>query len=220
MAQHTTLERIPETVLTFRPFIDYLKERRTEIDCHKSRFFNFVIEQFENNPELLKSIDLDDVKNYEQHLQLIYSTVSPIIENEESHGWALSLPLRPVIFYSTNAYFNLVTNAATGGIRKSILSKSPRDLRRNQLEFTYSLVLEKLYNFSSVFNRDIIHSLDDEHTGLTSYVKLSLDTRFIEIHTTQPLPDLRLEDLRLGTFDPDESLSLMEKKLPLDMFRL
>ncbi len=219
MAQHTTLERIPETILTFRPFIDYLKKRKTESDCHKSRFFNFVIEQFEKSPELLGSIDLENVKNYEQHLQLVYSTVSPIIENEESHRWALSLPLKPVVFYSTNAYLNLVTNIVTGGLRKSIASKSPRDVRRNQLEFTYALILEKLYNFSSVFNRDIIHSLDDEQTGLTTYVKLSLDTRFIEIKTIGPLPELRLEDLRLGTFDPDESLALLEKKLPLDLFR-
>jgi hypothetical protein len=47
MAQQIMLESQPETVLTFRPFIDYLRRRRDETNCHKSRFFSFVVEQFE-----------------------------------------------------------------------------------------------------------------------------------------------------------------------------
>ncbi|HRO71840.1 MAG TPA: hypothetical protein PK951_15725, partial [Chitinophagaceae bacterium] len=181
--------------------------------------FAWVVEQFEKTPELLESIDVEQVKNYSEQLQLVYGTVSPIIEDEESHFWALSLPLTPVIFYSTNAYFNLVTNITTGKIHKSITSRSPQELKRNQLEFIYSLILEKLYNFSSFFNRDIIHSLEDEKTGLTKYFKLGLDARFIEIHATQPLPELKLEDLNFGTSTPGESLQLLEQKIPLDMFR-
>lgn len=219
MAQQIMLERVPETVLSFRPFVEYLKKRKGETDCHKSRYFAYVVEQFEKAPELLRSIDVEKVKNYTDQLQLIYGTVSPIIENEESHRWALCLPLSPVVFYSTNAYFNLVTSIATGNVRKSIASKTPEGLKRNQLEFTYSLVLEKLYNFSSVYNRDIIHSLEDEQTGLSKYFRLSLDTRFIEIQATAPLPPLKLEDLHPGTYGPDELLNVLEQKLPLDMFR-
>lgn len=219
MAQQTLLEHVPETVLTFRPFIDHLKKRSGESNCHKSHFFSFVIEQFEKNPELLQPIDVNDVGKYADHLQLIYSMVSPVIEDENQHRWALCLPLKPIVFYSTNAYSNLVTNIATGNLRKSITSKSPDEIRRNQLEFTYSLILEKLYNLSSFFSRDIVHSLQDEATGLTKYYKLNMDTRFIEIHTTKPLPELKMEDFRLGSYDPDEALAFLEKKLPLDMFR-
>ncbi len=219
MARQVSLERAPETVLSFRPFVEYLKKRKSEAVCHKSRYFAWVVEQFEKTPELLESIDLEQVKNYSEQLQLVYGTVSPIIEDEESHFWALSLPLTPVIFYSTNAYFNLVTNITTGKIHKSITSRSPQELKRNQLEFIYSLILEKLYNFSSFFNRDIIHSLEDEKTGLTKYFKLGLDARFIEIHATQPLPELKLEDLNFGASTPGESLQLLEQKIPLDMFR-
>ncbi|MGZ5220369.1 MAG: hypothetical protein ACXWC7_09825 [Chitinophagaceae bacterium] len=39
MDRQSLLERMPETVLTFRPFIDFLKRRREESTCHKSRFF-------------------------------------------------------------------------------------------------------------------------------------------------------------------------------------
>lgn len=219
MAQQTLLEHVPETVLTFRPFIDHLKKRRGESNCHKSHFFSFVVEQFEKNPELLQPIDVNDVGKYADHLQLIYSMVSPVIEDENQHRWALCLPLKPIVFYSTNAYSNLVTNIATGNLRKSITSKNPEEIKRNQLEFTFSLILEKLYNLSSFFRRDIVHSLQDEKTGLTKYYKLNLDTRFIEIHTTKPLPELKMEDFSLGSYDPNEALAFLEKKLPLDMFR-
>ncbi len=219
MARQVTLERAPETVLSFRPFVEYLKNRKGQAVCHKSRYFSWVVEQFEKAPELLESIDVEQVKNYSEQLQLIYGTVSPIIEDEESHFWALALPLSPVIFYSTNAYFNLVTNITTGSIHKSITTKSPQELKSNQLEFIYSLVLDKLYNFSSFFSRDIIHPLEDEKTGLTKYYKLGLDARFVEIHATQPLPELKLEDLNFGASTPEESLQLLEQKLPLDMFR-
>lgn len=219
MAQKTLSEHSPETVLTFRPFIDYLKKRQKEINCHKSRFFSFVIEQFEKRPELLQPIEMDRIKDYEEELHLIYSTLSPIIEDEELHRWALCLPLKPVVFYSTNAYFNLVSNIATGNLRKSITSKNPEELKRKQLEFTFSLILEKCYNLSSLFSRDIIHSLDDEASGLTKYYKLNLDSRFIEIHTTQPLPELRVEDFRSGTYDLNDALAFLEQKIPLDIFR-
>ena len=219
MAQQAVSEQSPETILTFRPFINYLKSRTDETNCHKNRFFSFVIEQFEKNPELLKPVDINKVKDYADLMQMIYSMVSPVIEDEDKHRWALCLPLKPVVFYSTNAYFNLVTNIATGNIHKSISTKSPEEMRRSRLEFTYSLILEKLYNIPSFFSRDIVHSLDDEETGLTKYFKLNLDVRFIEIYATRAFPELKAEELRLVTHDHAEALAFFEKRLPLDLFR-
>ena len=219
MVQQTVLEQSPETILTFRPFVNYLKARKGETNCHKSRFFSFVIEQFEKNPELLKAVDIDKVKDYTDHMQLIYSMVSPVIEDEDKHRWALAMPLKPVIFYSTNAYANLVSDIATGNLRKSITTKSPEEIRKQRLEFTYSLILEKLYNIPSFFSRDVVHSLEDDETGLTKYFKLNLDVRFIEIYATRAFPELKAEELRLGTYDHSEALAFFEKRLPLDLFR-
>jgi hypothetical protein len=220
MAQQVVLEHAPETVLTFRPFIDYLRKRRDETNCHKSRFFSFVVEQFEKHPELLQPIEVEKVKEHAELLQLIYSMLSPIVEDEEVHRWALSLPLRPVVFYSTNAYSKLVTNIATGNLRKSIVSKSPEEIKNNQLEFIFSLILEKCYGITSVFNRDIVHSLEEEETGLTKYFKLNLDTRFVEISATQQLPELKVEELHSGTYDRKEVLAQLQTKLPLNIFRI
>src|SRR5689334_16141332 len=93
-------EPAAETVLSFRPYIDYLKKRKDETDCHKSRVFNYVVEQFEQHPELLNGIDVENVHKYSEQLLLIYTTLSPVISEEDKHLWALSLPIRPVLFYS------------------------------------------------------------------------------------------------------------------------
>jgi len=219
MDQHVANEHGPETVLTFRPFIDHLRKRKEESNCHKSRFFSFVVEQFEKYPELLEPVDIDKVKDYTELMQLIYSMLSPIVANEEQHRWALSLPLKPVIFYSTNAYFKLVTDIATGNVHKSIANK-PEEIRRHRLEFTYSLILEKCYGISSSFGRDIVHSLEDHKTGLVKYYKLNIDSRFIEIKTTSPLPELKMEEFHYSTYDHSELLTFLEHKLPLDIFRI
>ena len=219
MAQQILPEHGPETVLTFRPFIDYLKKRKEDANCRKSSFFSFVIEQFDQHPELLQPVDVNDLKKYEEQLLLIYSTLSPLVEDEEIHRWALCMPLKPVIFYSTNAYFNLVANIATGSLRKSIVSKSPEEIRNNRLEFMFSLILEKCYGISSFLNRDIVHSLEDETTGLIRYYKLNLDTRFIEIHTSKPLPELKPAEFIPETYDRKDVLAFLEKKLPLENFR-
>lgn len=219
MAPPVVQEEFPETVLTFKPFVNYLKNRRDETNKHKNRFFAFVIEQFEKAPELLKPVTPEKAREYADHMQLIYSMVSPVIEDEEKHRWALSLPLKPLVFYGTNAYFNLVTDIASGVLRKSIATKSPDEMKRSRHEFIYSLILEKLYNIPSFFSRDIVHSLEDEETGLTKYFKLNLDVRFIDIYATRAFPELKAEELRLGTYDHVEALAFFEKRLPLDLFR-
>ncbi len=219
MAQHTALpEQSPQAVLSFRPFIEYLRKRKNETNCHKSRFFSFVVEQFEKYPELLEPIDVDKVKNYAELMQLIYSMLSPIVENEEKHRWALSMPLRPVVFYSTNAYSKLVANIATGTLKKSITSKDPDLIKRNQLEFTYSLILEKCYGITSVAARNIVHSLEEEETGLVKYYELNLDARFIEVKTNGTLPELRMEEFHSGTYDHSEMLVHLQKNIPLNLF--
>lgn len=220
MAQQSMLNPAPETVLTFRHFIRYLEKRREESNCSKSRFFALVIEQFNQHPELMSEVDVNDIQKYSEQLQLIYNTLAPVVEDEETHPWALCLPLRPVIFYTTNAFFNLVANIATGQLRNAVVTKRPEEMRRHQMEFAYSLILEKLYNLPNFFSRSIIHSMEDEETGRMRYYKLRLDTRFVEVTAKKPLPELSIATLQSAGHESEQILPVLEELLPLDMFRL
>ncbi|MEO5997832.1 MAG: hypothetical protein ABIN89_13900 [Chitinophagaceae bacterium] len=200
-----------ESMLTFRPFINYLKNLKDTSSGNRKRFLSFVIEKYEQHAELLGTVQVEEIKDHAELLEMIYSILSPLIEDEEKLLWALSLPLRPVIFYSTNAYFNLVHHIASGVIHKKVTSMNAVDMKNNHLKFSYSLILEKCYNISSFFKQETVHSFRDEETGLVRYFKMNIDTRFIDIHMTGPLPELKVETLQSVGHDHDELIPCSKK---------
>lgn len=222
--QTTILNILPGTagpavknILSFRPFIEHLKQRSGNGGKDKTMFFDYVIGSFEKHPELLQSIDVNEMHKYEALLQLAYNTLAPIIEDEEKQLRAFCVPLRPIMFYSTNAFFNLITSIKTGGVREDILEKNPEAPKKSE-KFAYSLILERYYQLPSFFSSEIVHSLVDDKTGLTHYYKLDLDARFIDILYPTELPDIKMELLRFSEHASDEAINFLEEKLPLHLF--
>ena len=218
IASTAPLSHAPGRVLTFAPFIRHLEQRRDDPNCGKGRFFNYVIDEFKKAPELLTGIQLQDVGKYTQQLQLVYHTLSPFIEDENEQYWSLNWVGSPTMFYYTNGFSSLISNISTGELRAQVLSKDSAELKKNQLRLNYSIILEKCYNIQNFFNRELIHSMTDEGTGLLHYYKLNLDIRFIDAHPLGPLPELNLSSLRAGSPDQDELLAKLENVLPVQQF--
>jgi hypothetical protein len=213
------LNRSPERILNFASFIKHLQKRKAETNCEKSHFFNYVTESFRKAPELLTGVRLKDVGQYREQLQLVYNTLSPIIEDENEQFWGLNWVGSPTIFYSTNGFFNLINDITTGELRKAVVSKDKGELIANQLKLNYSIILEKCFNMPDFFQRKMVHSLPDEKTGLLRYFRLSLDTRFIQAYPLGDLPALDVSALHAAHAKQDELLALLEKSLPADQFR-
>ncbi|MGN6291522.1 MAG: GAF domain-containing protein [Chitinophagaceae bacterium] len=211
-------EPAPETTISFGPFVNYLKKRKEQSDCHKSRFFSYVIEQFEQYPELLQSVKLEKVEHYADQLQLIYLCLSPIVEDEEKHFWALSVPMRPVLMYTTNAVHHFVQDMISHKLQSDRLPQSVEALIKEKLEYCYSFILERLYKISNFQNKQLVHAVVDKETGLTKYYKQNIDTRFIEIHVKRPLPELNLSTFKSRVQNSKDVLVLLQEILPLDMF--
>ena len=184
----------------------------------KSRFFSYVIEEFKKAPELISGIQLQDVVKYSQQLQLVYNTLSPIIEDENEQYWSLNWVGSPTMFYSTNGFCRLMTNISTGELRKTVVSKNNDELKRNQARLNYSIILEKCFHIPNIFQGEMIHSLTDESTGLLRYYKLNLDIRFIDAHPLGDLPGIDISSLLAENRDPDELLAELEKILPVEQF--
>jgi hypothetical protein len=209
----------PETVISFAPFVKYLKQRKEQSDCHKSKFFSYVIDEFEKNPELLGEVKPADIEKYTNQLQLIYLSLSPMVEDEENHFWGLSLPMRPVLMYTTNALYRFAEDMMAEKVSSDQIPGTLEELAKEKLEYSYSFILERLYGMTNFLNRYFIHSVVDRKTGLTKYYKQKLDTRFIDIDTTRPLPELNLATLKSKINDSRDVLPLLQELLPLDMFR-
>ncbi len=221
------LELMPEEMtakeckrkLSFRPFLNYIKNIRDKTSSHKKYYFSYVIEQFEKHPEFVEPADISKLKDYEELMQLIYNSLSSMVEDEEVNYWALATPLKPTIFYSTNAFFNLVANIASGEVCTNVATVGSVEVEGNPVEFVYAVILEKYYGIPSFFGTEMVHALEDPATGLTHYYKVDIDIRFIEIHAEKELPEIKFDILKSGTYDKNEKLRWLHEVLPLGMFR-
>jgi len=208
-----------EIALSFGPFIRFLKSRSDKDNMHKNHFFRYIIDQFERHPELLSPIDVKEMYKYSKQLELVYAAVSPVVEDEESHYWALCTPGVPSLFFSTNAFFNLITNKDAKGSINNAITKDNEELRKGHAEMSYSLILERFYDIPCFFNQEMIKQLDDRETGLAKYYKINPDTRFTDIVPLKPLPQLDMTLFQSRQTDKDEILAKLHELMPLNMFR-
>jgi hypothetical protein len=208
-----------EVALSFGPFVRFLKSRDDKENIHKNHFFKYIIDQFESHPELLEPISVEEMYKYSKQLELVYAAVSPVVEDEESHYWALCTPGIPSLFYSTNAFFNLITDKDAKGVINNAITKGSEELRKGHAEMSYSLILERFYNIPCFFNQEMIKQVDSKETGLAKYYKINPDTRFTDIVPLKPLPDLDMTMFQSRQRDKDAILEMLREVMPLSMFR-
>ncbi len=207
---------LPGEVLTLRPFIDFLKKSIENASPHKQKVLSLVIKKCESHPEVEKAIPLDAIGQYADLLHMIYATTSPLLEEEDEHYWALSMPVSPIILYSTDAFFNTVGDERTGSFKKNLEEPNNGELNKGQLESCYSLILQRCYHVNPPYLQEMIYPFRGEKDDLTRHFKISYDDRFIEVIATDPLPDF---DPEMNNYNKDQFLQKLQKELPLNLFR-
>ena len=205
--------------LSFRRFIQFLKDRKSHEKTMKLKYLEFVVSHFEHRLGDKVTISAEEVGQYEDLLELIYSSLFPAIEDERDNLWALSIPLRPVIFYGTEPFYNLLRDPLTGEPRASLINDKKEKRKSINLEFAYTMVIKRLYDFDTYFPAtSVIHSFVDETTGASNYYRLNIDHRFIEIIPKEPLPKLDREALEQHMHE-GTAIEFLWKTIPLTMFR-
>ena len=205
--------------LSFQRFVDHLKDRRLREKTMKAKYLEFVISHFERRLAGKRVIPIAEIGQYEDLLQLIYSALFPAIEDERDQSWALCVPLKPVIFYGTDPFYNFLRDPITGQPKASMIDKHKNKRKSINLEFAYTFILKRLYNFSvNLPHATIVHSFVDEETGISRYFRLNIDTRFIDIIPKGVLPQLSHEALQ-AHLHPDTAIAYLKEHLPLTLFR-
>lgn len=97
-----------EIKLSLRPFIAYVENMANTDKTAKINFYKYILEQFKQFPELQEPIPMENVHRYNVLFELIYTALSPIINEEKEHLWAISTPLMPCFHYGTNAFYNIL----------------------------------------------------------------------------------------------------------------
>src|SRR5882724_7896144 len=133
-----------ETILSFRPFIDFLRQSAEEAEPAKAAMLRAALGQFTKHPELMDTLPVTDAYRYPGILEQVRMLLTPALSGAKEDIWALSLPATPYIFYGTQSFYNLLSDTATGLIIDNILDYSTEQWKEKRLTNIYGVILQKL----------------------------------------------------------------------------
>ncbi|RZL14868.1 MAG: GAF domain-containing protein, partial [Pedobacter sp.] len=206
--------------LSLKPFIDYIKKRAELERTSKSNFYKYIIQQFNQYPELQFPIAVEDAEKYTELYELIYTALSPIINDENQQFWALGTPLSGCFHYGTDAFYNVLMDQSNCSIRKDLDLPSRREMEKNMLSSFYNIILDRFYNISMSGNQVIVNSIVDKDTHLLKYYRLNVDTRFLDVKANVELPDYNLKDVKDYIKDERNTLKILTKLIPPEIFSI
>ncbi|MGY4386144.1 hypothetical protein ACVWYN_003194 [Pedobacter sp. UYP24] len=206
--------------LSLNPFILYITKRAETEKTTKVNFYRYIIQQFSNFPELKDPISLENSNKYTELYELIYTALSPIINDENHQFWALGTPLSGCFHYGTDAFYNVLMDHSNCSLRNDLSLPSKREMEKNMLGAFYNIVLERFYNISMSGNHVIVNSIIDHHTQLLKYYRLNVDTRFLDIKANVELPNYQLSDVKDYIKDERNTLKILSKLIPPEIFTI
>ncbi|RYZ86593.1 MAG: hypothetical protein EOP04_13560 [Proteobacteria bacterium] len=208
----------PNIKLSLNPFIEYVQRKAALEKTAKINFYRYILEQFNQYPELRFPIAAEDAKKYSSLFELIYTSLSPIINDEKQQYWAISTPVSPFFHYGTDAFYSVFVEPSKNMLKTNLGLPSKKEMDKSLLSTFYNLITEKFYNFSLTGNRFIVKSIVDPETHLLKYYRLNVDTRFLNITAKVKLPDYNLEDVKEYIKDERNTLKILTKLIPPDVF--
>ena len=204
--------------ISFSAFVHFLQERRREEKTMRVKYLDYVISFFEQRLGGINIIELDEIGQYGDLLELMYSCIFPAVADERQFAWALGVPVTPIIFYGTDPFYDKLRDPVTHLPKACMVEKGELERKKLNWELIYSMVLQRLYGYEFKSANTVIRSLRDHATGLVNFYRLNIDARFIEVFPRGELPhfDPHFLQSRPGM---EASIAWLKEHLPLEAFR-
>jgi hypothetical protein len=201
--------------LSFRPLVNALKKNITEGNPGMQKLYGDVVKEFESQPELAGTItDLSVIRPHSELIQELLSAVFP--PTTANYMYGVSLPFKYTTIYSSPLFKTMLLKKGTDEI--NIPSNDIGDsLNREKLLFAYGLVMKKYLGYNSPETTRSIYPFHDDKTGLTRYMELRIDGRFIDVNPVGEMPEMPKTILNQHTNSIMTITELMEH-VPLDKF--
>lgn len=208
-------EAVFNSSLSFRPLVNALKKNISGGNPGMQKMYGQVISQFESYPELMETItDLSILERHAELIQELLSAVFPPTSANYMHG--VSLPFNYHTIYGSPLFQRLLLKPGTHEI--NIPAGEVGDtINREKLHFAYRLILKKYLGYNSPDTSCSIYPFHHGETGLTRFMELRLDGRFINVKPVGELPTMPQTILDHRTNSIMTTSQLMEL-VPLDKF--
>ena len=174
--------------LSFRPLVNALKKNIEDGNPGMQKLYGQVVRELELHPELMETItDLSVLEPHGELIQELLSAVFPPTTSNYMYGVAFPFTLEAV--YASPLFQKLLLKPGTHEIVFPE-NETGTSLDQQRLYFAYGLILKKYLGYNSSDTSRLIYSYKDEITGLTRYMELRLDGRFIDVRPVGEMPPL------------------------------
>ena len=178
------------------------------------KLYGHVMEEFESHPELMDTItDLNVILPHTDLIEELLSAVFPLTSANYMYG--VALPFKHQAIYAS-PFFKMMLKPGTYEINVND-GQIGINLNAEKLEFAYGLILNKYMGMNSPKFSRSMHPFPDKETGLTRYMELRIDARFIDVNPVGEMPTLPESILNRQTNNIMSMKELMEQT-PLNKF--
>ncbi|HEX3081165.1 MAG TPA: GAF domain-containing protein [Puia sp.] len=205
-----------KSVISFKKFIDFLKSGIQSGPSIKVPYFKWIIKKFKKYPELSNNVPLENLGKYEEMLELVSTCLLPLAA-DENMLWALSSPLSPQIFYSTDGFHKLMECLKHPVVLDPAIGDADSESEKIMRELQYGMLLEKVYSLPYLKKTEWIRKFEDPETGLDKYFQVNIDTRFIDIRPIEQLPAMDCTSMSPASVWGEE-FKKIQRKVPLNQF--
>jgi hypothetical protein len=201
--------------LSFKPLVTALKKNIKEGNPGMQKLYGSVVKEFESHPELMGTItDLSIINPHTELIQELLSAVFP--PTTANYMYGVSIPFKNQTIYASPLFKSLLLNSNTQEMQIPG-SEINELLNRERLHFAYGLVLKKYLGYNSPDSGRTVYPFHDDKTGLTRYMEMRIDGRFIDVNPAGEMPELPTSIINPHTNSIMTITELMEH-VPLDKF--
>jgi hypothetical protein len=201
--------------LSFRPLLEALKKNIKAGNPGMLKLYGQVVTDFESHPELLQPIpDLNVLFKYSELIEELISAVFPPTTTNYMYG--VSVPFKFRAVYGSPVFQK---NMIKPGTNEILMPENQIGvhLTQQRISAAYGLILKKYMGIPPPETYRSVYPYPDESTGLTRYMELRLDTRFIDVRPVGEMPALPESVIDKHTNRMMKTEDLL-RLIPLDKF--
>jgi hypothetical protein len=217
MQDGTTLydDSIINSRLCFKPLLAALKKNIAEGNPGVKKLYGHVVEVFESHPELMQNID--DLGVLIPHTELIEELLASIFPPTSTENlYAIAMPFKFKAVYTSRLFQHLFIKPGTNEVDVPDTATGA-SLSKQKMEFAYSMILRKYCGYSSPETVSWVHPYLDPMSGLTKYMKLEVDARFVDVNPIAGMPALP-SNLICQRSNRIMTITELMEQVPLDQF--
>ena len=203
--------------LSFRPLVTALKKNIAGGNPGVQKLYGRVVSEIESHPELMGNItDLSILSPNAELIEELLAAIFPPTASAHESLYAVALPFKFDTVYASKLFHHLFIKPGTNEINVPD-DETGNNLNREKTEFACGMILKKYCGYHNPESSGWIHPYKDTHTGLTKYLELRIDARFIDVNPVNELPKMP-ESIICPFTNRVKTIAELMEQVPLEKF--